>query len=273
MLLLSVQKIRVNAPIDCIAYKNIYWIIIISGSLFFNYKKSFSCVLMATCDAPYKFTTVDIGACGVQSDGGIFAASDLGKHINNGTLNIPEAKPLPGEVEPMPFCFVGDEAFPLKLNLMRPFPGRREGLELAVKIFNYRLSRARGTIENTFGILVARWRIFRTPIKTAVENVDGIIQAAVVLHNFLKVRCAMLYCPPNFEDNVIGPGEWRKEVNLNDSALRPLGPVDSNNRPYNATMVRNYFKEYFTSENGSVPWQLDKVQRGFQAPLVDNEIN
>jgi len=56
-----------------------------SGSVFFNYKNYFSLVLLGTCDAQYRFTTIDIGAYGRQSDGGIFEASKLGKSIEDGT--------------------------------------------------------------------------------------------------------------------------------------------------------------------------------------------
>ena len=48
---------------------------------FFNYKKSFSIVLPALCDASYQFTAVDSGEAGRQNDGGVFANSNLGRSI------------------------------------------------------------------------------------------------------------------------------------------------------------------------------------------------
>ena len=50
-------------------------------------------------------------------------------------------------------------------------------------IYNYRFSRCRRTIENTFGILSARWRIFRRLIRANVNTVDEIVQVTVWLHN------------------------------------------------------------------------------------------
>ena len=60
-----------------------------SGSAYFNYKKSFSIVLMAVCNAKYEFTLGDIGDIGRQSDGSVYGSSHLGYAIENNLLNIP----------------------------------------------------------------------------------------------------------------------------------------------------------------------------------------
>lgn len=69
-----------------------------SGSDFFNYKKTFSIVLLAVSDALYKFVYVDVGTPGRWSDGGTFDHSTLNESLNNGLLNIPADTTLPGEL-------------------------------------------------------------------------------------------------------------------------------------------------------------------------------
>ena len=60
-----------------------------SGSQFFNYKGTFSLVLMALVDADYQFTFVDIGDYGSQSDGAVFKNSNFGQQFINGELDVP----------------------------------------------------------------------------------------------------------------------------------------------------------------------------------------
>ncbi|XP_065561540.1 uncharacterized protein LOC136027974 [Artemia franciscana] len=215
------------------------------GSQFYNYKSYFSLILLAACDANYKFIYVDVGAFGSESDGGVFAGSDLGKGIDTGKIKLPDSLPLPGTTENFPFFFVADEAFPLCSYIMRPFPGNR--LSEAQKIFNYRLSTARRLIENTFGILVQRFRIFRTEILAQPEKVKAIIIASICLHNFIiSTRGA----PTDIQELSIGSG------------ISQLGRVGSNNSSRTNQDLRNRLMDYFLSVEGAVPWQQEKALRG-----------
>ena len=103
-------------------------------------------------------------------------------------MSIAGPKPLPNwnPHQLMPHCIVGDEAFPLQCDLMRPYLRPTGGLRLArdQRIFNYRLSRARRIVENAFGILAQRWRIFSRKIALAPKNVDMVIKAEYELHNW-----------------------------------------------------------------------------------------
>ncbi|KAJ1519122.1 hypothetical protein ONE63_011275 [Megalurothrips usitatus] len=155
-----------------------------TGSAFYNYKGTFSTVLMACCDGEYRFIFITIGSAGRESDGGIFQTSDFGQAILRERLPLPQAKTFQGFHVPLPAVFVEDAAFPLLRNLMRPYGG--VSLSPAQTIFNYRLSRARRVVENAFGVLASRFRIFRRPIIASAATVDRIVQATVVLQYWLR---------------------------------------------------------------------------------------
>ena len=59
-----------------------------SGSYYFNYKGTFSVVLLALVDANCKFMYVDVGCNGRISDGGVYGSSSLSKAIENCLLVI-----------------------------------------------------------------------------------------------------------------------------------------------------------------------------------------
>jgi hypothetical protein len=179
-----------------------------SGSKFRNYKHCFSVILLGICDARYRFLAVDIGTPGRQSDSGIFKASTMGRRLENGEMQVPKPAEIFNGGPVLPYFIVGDEAFPLSSYLMRPYPGRGSGnLTYSQEIFNYRLSRARRIIENAFGILSARWRIYRRPINASEKTVSLIMKATVCLHNFILTkeggrthRFGKKYCSPHLLD-------------------------------------------------------------------------
>lgn len=109
-----------------------------SGSLYFNYKKGFSTVMLAVSDARHRVVYVSVGSFGRESDGGIFDRSDFGSSLRNAAnpLDLPAPSDLPGTAVTMPHYFIGDAAFGLKEYLMRPFGDA--GLTRERRIFNYR---------------------------------------------------------------------------------------------------------------------------------------
>nr|CAI5839394.1 unnamed protein product [Callosobruchus analis] len=218
-----------------------------SGSYYFNYKGTFSVVLFAIVNANYEFLYVHTGTNGRVSDGGIWNNTGICKCLKANKLNIPNPTTLLNTSDQFPYVFIGDEAFPLMENLMKPY--QQKGISHEEKIFNYRLCRARRVVENVFGILASRFRIFLQPIAIDIESIDAVVLACCALHNFLRKRSKKNYITESsvdYEDIVNGtviPGEWRQNGNL-------LG-LDRKNTTKNASNsakeIRNKYKNYYNS--------------------------
>jgi len=151
-----------------------------SSSHFFNYKKTFSVVLSSLVDANYKFTIIDFGRHGKSGDGGLFTRSILRKSLEANTFNISNSKPPPNSEEHLSFVIVCDEEFPLKKYLLRPYSGFSARNNGSKQIYNYRLSKTRRVVENAFGILLQKFRLFYGRNPMSPENADKIVLTACV---------------------------------------------------------------------------------------------
>ena len=152
-------------------------------------------------------------------------------------LKVPQPETTSsGHMFPYPYVFVRDDAFQLTDLFTKSYP--RAVLSLKERIFNYRISRARRIIENTFGIAAALFRIFRRPIIAGVESVVRVTKAIIVLHNFLKYNSSFNdnYSPSGFINTDNRPGDWRSEA-ASDVALRNISNFGSNNYTRDAKVI------------------------------------
>ena len=238
-----------------------------SGTLYHNYKSFFSLVLLAMCDADYCFTFFDLGQYGSNNDSGVLASSKMGQAFEADEINLPDAEDYDGcKFKPLPYFMLGDDIFPLTEYLLKPFPGK--DLSESERIYNYRHSRARRVIENTFGILVTRFRIFSRPIKANVENAENYVLACLALHNYLRKTSNATYTPSSFVDSEDGDGniilgDWRaeKEKEGLGGCMQEIKQVRGRRSKEEVLCMRRDLKDYFCSEEGSLEWQFRYIRR------------
>ena len=212
--------------------------------------------MLALVDADYKFMWADVGGQGSSSDCQIFNHSPLRRGLENGTLGMPEPDPLPNDDRPTPYFIVGDDAFPLRQWLMKPFSNR--GQTNDERRFNYRLSRARRVVENSFGILAHRFRCLLGTMQQRPEGATLSVMAVMCLHNLMPLRYPLLQNMDIDGEDQNGnhiPGDWR-----NHQVLQELNEVAGGNRANReGKQTRVYLKHYYNSDIGRVPWQDDMI--------------
>ena len=127
-----------------------------SGSLYFNYKNYFSIVLLGLVDAKYKFIVIDVGSYGKEGDSGIFHKSIMGRKIRSGDFNFPTDKPLPGSDVTIPHVIIGDEAFRLTKNCMKPYPKNQASEDVEKNHFQLPLVQSKTSVGKCFCTLIAK---------------------------------------------------------------------------------------------------------------------
>lgn len=96
-------------------------------------------------------------------------------------------------------------------------------------------------VECTFGILVSKWRILNRPLHTNFDFSDSIVKTCYILHNYVRKQIG--FC---FEDALY-------KCNLDDVDI--IGTRGTNTE----IQIKDYFANYFTSPQGCVPWQYNKI--------------
>lgn len=208
---------------------------------------------MAIANANCEFIYCDVGTNGRISDGGVINNTVFYEKLIDNRLNIPEPRSISNLEQAFEYVFIGDEAFAMRKDLLKPYG--RDILDKERRVFNYRLSRARRVVENTFGIMASRFRIFHTSINLQLHNIDTVVLACCALHNFLRKRSREIYTPPqsldreNVEEGSIELGE-----RCNPDLMHDLQRGSRGQNYRSALTVRDNFKTYFNNQ-GSVPWQ------------------
>ena len=214
-----------------------------SGSMFYNYKKFFSVHLQAIADANYIFITVDVGAYGRRSDSGVFMESGVYLHLENNSFDVPPYKPLQGTNVSVPHVLLGDQGYPLKEYLMRPYPTANNN-DHEKEILNYRLSRVRRSIECAFGILVSKWRCLKTELQLDPSHIDTVVKCVCLLHNIVIDRegiseSVLLDINATIQNNVYA----------NSDSDRTNFTRRFNRSSRRAYEIRDAFKQYFLGIN------------------------
>jgi hypothetical protein len=90
-------------------------------------------------------------------------------------------------------------------------------------------------------ILANKWRIFHRTIDVKPDFCDNIIKACCVPHNYVRRNDGIQFADTLYECPL--------------ESVEPVGTRDS----VRGIAVREHFAKYFTSPQGSVPWQYGKM--------------
>ena len=144
---------------------------------------------------------------------------------------------------------------------MKPYS--QNNLSDSARTFNYRLSRARRTSENAFGILWNRFRVLSTRIHFKSEIANKVVMTCCLLHNLLKVRSKDTYTPHVFLKNIskngnVRNGAWRNE-NL-ASYIEPLPISPSRYASAESEEIGALLKDSFMGRE-QAPWQWKHINQ------------
>lgn len=153
---------------------------------YINRKSYHSIVLQAMVDSKYLFRDVVIGWPGSVHDARVLSNSEIYNRGCNGDLFDPNIKETILGIDIAP-VILGDPAYPLLDWLIKAYP-ENQNTPNWQRHFNYRLSRARMTVEDTFGRWKGRFRRVLKRVDMAVDSTCYLVVASCILHNICELK-------------------------------------------------------------------------------------
>ncbi|XP_028678812.1 uncharacterized protein LOC114667607 [Erpetoichthys calabaricus] len=150
-----------------------------------NPKGFYSVILQGVVDHRLCFWDINVGWPGKVHNARVFGNSSLYERGQSGML-FPNITERFGGID-VPVVMLGDTAYPLLPWLMKPYPENQQ-MTPAQITFNNRLGKARMTVERAFGRLKGRWRCLRKRYDCHINNINNIIAACCILHNFCEIN-------------------------------------------------------------------------------------
>ena len=191
-----------------------------------NRKGFHSIIMQAVVHCIYLFRDVVIGWPGSVHDARVFSNSAIFKKGN-------EQKLFPNDVKKeicgvdIPPVLLADPAYPFLPWVVKGYP--RNEASRNQQVFNYHLSRARMTVENTFGRWKGRFTRFSKQVDMEVPSLVDVVLASCVVHNICEVQ-----------NNNFQP-DWEEAEVVEE----PIVPIDDIVAP-DAENIRDDLTKYFT---------------------------
>ena len=96
-----------------------------------------------------------------------------------------------------------DAVYTLTTTLLIPFFGG-DKKQKDNNAFNFHLLQLRIKIEQSFGLMVNKWRVFKKPVEIRLERVPHLVECCMKLHNFcIDERVQEWFVPDIAEDTIL----------------------------------------------------------------------
>ena len=199
-----------------------------------NRKGFHSIHMQAVVDSRYLFRDVVVGWPGSVHDARVLSNSTLYKKgVDNALFNEVEPRNIQGK--DIPPLILGDPAYPFLPWLMKRYP-ENNNTPREQRVFNYRLSRARMTVENTFGRFKGRFKRFSKRVDMEVSSLVDVVLSSCILHNVCEAQ--KNECLPHWVDQ-----EFNQQLHAPEGRDVDLDIADAED-------IREALAAYFVSPEG-----------------------